>query len=42
LRIAIRHKRSGYRPGAHLIEYRSTDTAGNVETTQSCTVTLGS
>ena len=42
LRTAIRHKRGGYSRGAHLIEYRSTDNAGNVEGIKSCTVTLGS
>jgi len=41
LRLAIRHKRGGYSRGAHLIEYRSTDNAGNVEEIESCTVRLG-
>ena len=40
-RLGIRHKRAGRRAGTYLVEYRSTDSAGNVETIQSCTVTLG-
>jgi hypothetical protein len=39
---AIRHKLPGYTWGDHLIEYYSTDNAGNVEIMRSCTVTLGS
>jgi dipeptidase len=42
LRLAVRHRRAGYARGAHLVEYRSTDNAGNVEAIKSCIVTLGS
>jgi hypothetical protein len=41
LRPAIRHKRGGVSRGNHLIEYRSTDNAGNIETIASCTVKIG-
>ena len=40
MRMRIRHKRAGYR-GTYLIEYRSTDNAGNVESIKSCTVKIG-
>jgi hypothetical protein len=36
-----RHKGAGLSAGAHTVEYRSTDAAGNVESTRSCQVTLG-
>jgi hypothetical protein len=36
----VRHKRGGYSRGSHLVEYRSTDAAGNVETIRSVTVTI--
>lgn len=42
LRLAVRHRRVGYARGAHLVEYRSTDNADNVETIKSGMVTLGS
>jgi hypothetical protein len=41
LRLPIRHRLGGLSPGDHLIEYLSTDNAGNVETIKSCTVTIG-
>ena len=41
LRHTIRHKLAGCSWGAHLVEYRSTDNAGNVEEIKNCTVTLG-
>jgi hypothetical protein len=37
---ALRHKRAGLPAGAHLVEYRSTDNAGNLETIRSCSVIL--
>ena len=40
-RMSIRHKRGGYSRGDHVIEYRSTDNAGNTETTRSCVVKIG-
>lgn len=42
LRLAVRHRRAGYARGAHLVENRSTDNAGNIETIKSCMVALGS
>jgi hypothetical protein len=36
----IKHKRAGLTIGDHLVEYRAVDAAGNVETIESCTVTL--
>jgi hypothetical protein len=42
LGIAVRHKKGGYSRGSHLVEYRSVDNAGNVESIKSCTVRLGS
>jgi len=41
LRLKIRHKRAGLSRGTHLVEYRSTDAAGNLETVKSCQVILG-
>jgi len=41
LRMSIRHKRGGYSRGAHVVDYRSTDNAGNEESFKSCVVTLG-
>jgi hypothetical protein len=41
LAIAIKHKRGNCTRGSHLVEYRSVDNAGNVESTHSCTVILG-
>jgi len=39
--LPIRRKRAGIAPGSHLVEYRSTDAAGLVETIKNMTVTLG-
>jgi hypothetical protein len=41
LRPLIRHKRGGLSRGNHLVEFRSTDNAGNVESIQDFTVRLG-
>jgi len=41
LRSPIRHKLRGVSRGDHLLEYRSTDYAGNVEEIRSCTVRIG-
>ena len=41
LRLPIRHKRGGCSPGDHLVEYHSTDNAGNVEPVMGGWVTLG-
>ena len=41
LMAKVPHKRAGFAAGSHLIDYRSTDAAGNVEPTQSFTVLLG-
>ena len=38
--LGIRHKRGGLSRGPHLIEYRSTDVAGNVETIKSFSVVV--
>ena len=41
LHLRIRHKSPGLPAGDHLVEYRSTDAAGNVEEARRCTITLG-
>jgi len=41
LRLPIRHKLRGVSAGIHLVEYRSTDAAGNAETIKSCSVIIG-
>ena len=41
LRLAVHRKPSSLTRGAHTIDYRSTDAAGNVESIRSCTVRLG-
>ena len=41
LRLAIRAQAHRPRRGTHLVEYRSTDGAGNVEGVRSCQVILG-
>jgi hypothetical protein len=41
LSFAIRHKRGGVHKGVYVVEYFSTDTAGNVEATKGCQVRLG-
>lgn len=40
LRTSIRHKLRGLPPGDYVVEYRSTDNAGNVETPHGFTLTL--
>jgi len=41
LRLAVHRKPSSLTRGAHTIQYRSTDNAGNVESVKSCVVILG-
>jgi hypothetical protein len=41
LRLPIRHRLRGVSAGSHLVEYQSTDRAGNVETIKSCSVKIG-
>jgi len=41
LRLAVHRKPASLTRGAHTIDYRSTDAAGNVESIKSCTVILG-
>jgi hypothetical protein len=40
LRLAVHRKPASLTRGAHLVEYRSTDSAGNVESIRGCTVTI--
>ena len=41
LSLPKRHKRAGLAAGAHTVQYRSIDKAGNVESIKSCQVILG-
>lgn len=41
LALPMRHRRAGIAPGTHMVQYRSTDAAGNVESIKSCQVILG-